>query len=69
MTVLDFVVWPETMIDNRNQLSKPIAEEILKKLDTEQKIQEDYNPFGDGHAADKIVELLGSIKWENNCFS
>lgn len=68
VTVLDFVVWPETMVDNRNQLSKPIAEEILEKLDAEQKIRGGYYPFGDGHAAVKIVELLEKtdIKKETN---
>ncbi|MCR5723149.1 MAG: UDP-N-acetylglucosamine 2-epimerase (non-hydrolyzing), partial [Lachnospiraceae bacterium] len=32
VTVLDFVVWPETMIGNRNQLSRPIASELLDRL-------------------------------------
>lgn len=58
VTVLDFVVWPETMVDNRNVLSKPVASEIIKKIQEEQFINEEYQPFGDGHAADKIVGLL-----------
>lgn len=61
VTVLDFVVWQETMVDNRNQLSKPIAEDILKKLNVTQQVKEEYHPFGDGHAAAKIVELLDKI--------
>ncbi|MCM1044007.1 MAG: UDP-N-acetylglucosamine 2-epimerase (non-hydrolyzing) [Candidatus Gastranaerophilales bacterium] len=62
VTVLDFVVWPETMIDGRNELSAPIAEEILDKLQREQYVAEDYVPFGDGHAAQKIVDALKKIE-------
>lgn len=62
VTILDFVVWPETMIDNRNELSKPIAEEIFEKLGHEQKIDPTYSPFGDGHSAKKIVKALEKYK-------
>lgn len=58
VTILDFVCWPETMVANRNELSHPIAEEILEKLSHEQKIKEAYQPFGDGHSAKRIVECL-----------
>ena len=58
VTVLDFVVWPETMIGNRNQLAKAIAEDIIEKLNTPQIVDENYQPFGDGHSAIKIVEML-----------
>lgn len=58
VTVLDFVVWPETMTGNRNVLSKPKAEEILEKLAEEQRIEEGCQPFGNGHAAEKIVRML-----------
>ena len=62
--VLDFVVWPETMVGNRNQLAKADHADILKKLDTTQTIDPDYQPFGDGHAAEKICEIIQ--KWERN---
>lgn len=62
VTILDFVVWPETMIDGRNELSTPVAKEILDKLRKEQYVKEDYVPFGDGHAAQKIVDALKKIK-------
>lgn len=62
MTVLDFVVWPETMINNRNELSSPIAREIVEKLENEQIIDPTYNPFGDGHSAEKIVAALEKIQ-------
>ena len=58
VTILNFVAWPETMIDNRNELSSPIAEEILEKLSHNQKVDEAYQPFGDGHSAEKIVNAL-----------
>lgn len=56
--VLDYVVWPETMVDNRNQLAKPDKSDILKKLSAEQHIDSNYMPFGDGHAAEKMCEII-----------
>lgn len=60
--VLDYVVWPETMVDNRNQLAKADHRDILEKLGKEQTIRPDYQPFGDGHAAEKICTIIR--KWE-----
>ena len=56
--VLDYVVWPETMVYNRNQLAKPNKEDILEKLSAKQYVDKDYKPFGDGHAAEKITQLI-----------
>lgn len=58
VTVLDFVVWPETMVGNRNQLAKTNASDILDKLNEEQVINNSYNPFGDAFSARKIVKEL-----------
>lgn len=58
VTILDFEVWPETMVDNRNQLSAPKSKEILTKLSSRQKVNVDYRPFGNGIAADMIVREL-----------
>ena len=58
VTVFDLVVWPETMVDKRNQLSKPEHAEILRKLAEEQTIDRAYKPFGDGRSAEKIVKIL-----------
>lgn len=58
VTILDFVCWPETMVNKRNQLSKPVCEEILAKLAEAQEIVQEYKPFGDGHSADKIVRAM-----------
>ena len=38
LLVMDHVVWPETMVDNRNQLARPDKNDILKKLSAEQHI-------------------------------
>lgn len=56
--VLDYVAWPETMVGNRNQLAKADHNDILKKLSAKQIIDPDYRPFGDGHAAEKICEII-----------
>lgn len=56
--VMDYVVWPETMVDNRNQLAKPDRKDILEKLSREQHVDPGYQPFGDGHAAEKMTELI-----------
>lgn len=60
--VLDFIVWPETMVDNRNQLAKADHKDILAKLSKEQNIDPAYQPFGDGHAAEKICRILGQYE-------
>ena len=58
VTILDFVVWQETMVNNRNTLSRPKADDIVRNLKIEQTIEDDYEPFGDGHSAEKIVNAL-----------
>lgn len=60
--ILDYVVWPETMVGNRNQLAKPNHIDILKKLKKQQILDDSYQPFGDGHAAKKICKIIN--KWE-----
>ena len=56
--VLDYPVWPETMVGNRNQLARADHKDILRKLSAEQVIDPAYQPFGDGHAADHICEII-----------
>ena len=58
VTVLDFVVWPETMENNCNVLAKPQKEDILQKLNREVVFDYSYQPFGDGHSAEKIVDII-----------
>ncbi|MCR4621551.1 MAG: UDP-N-acetylglucosamine 2-epimerase (non-hydrolyzing) [Clostridiales bacterium] len=60
--VLDYVVWPETMVGNRNQLAKANRYDILNKLSATQIIDPSYKPFGDGHAAERICKII--TEWE-----
>lgn len=62
--VLDYVVWPETMVGNRNQLAKADHDDILEKLSKTQFIEPSYQPFGDGHAAERICEIIE--EWEKS---
>ena len=62
VTIFDYVAWPETMVDNRNQLAKPDKRDILEKLSKKQVINPKNNPFGDGHSAKKIVEKISEFK-------
>lgn len=55
VTVFDHVAWPETMVDHCNQLAKPDKSDILAKLDTPVRFDPSYQPFGDGHSAEKIT--------------
>lgn len=58
VTILDFVCWPETMVDNRNQLARPETEDIIEKLSKTQTVDLNYQPFGDGHSAVRIVKAI-----------
>lgn len=60
VTVFDYVAWPETMVNNCNQLAKPDKTDILKKLGAEISFDAAYQPFGDGHSAEKIVKKIGA---------
>lgn len=58
VTVFDYVAWPETMVNNCNQLAKPDKTDILDKLCSEVHFDPSYQPFGDGHSGEKIVERI-----------
>lgn len=58
VTVLDFVVWPETMQGGCNVLSKPERQDILAKLGRTVVFDDAYQPFGDGNSAGKIVRKI-----------
>lgn len=58
VTIVDFVSWPETMVNHCNQLAKPDKADILKKLSVPVTFDSGYQPFGDGHSAEKIVERI-----------
>ena len=58
VTILDFEVWPETMVGGRNEICKPNKNAILRALGRPQHIEQTLQPFGDGHAALKIVRAF-----------
>ena len=58
VTVSKYVAWPETMVNRYNQLAKPDKTDILQKLGIEVSFDPAYQPFGDGHSAEKIVERI-----------
>ena len=58
VTVLDYVGWPETMVNGYNQLARPEKADILEKLSRPVTFDPAYQPFGDGHSAEKIVSEI-----------
>ena len=59
VTVFNDVIWPETMVSNRNQLAKPDKNDILEKLNKQQIVDDMYQPFGDGNSSERICfELM-----------
>lgn len=58
VTVMDHVCWPETMINDCNQLAHPDKMDILQKLNHKIDFKSDYQPFGDGHSSEKIVDII-----------
>ncbi len=60
VTVFGYAVWPETMTGNCNVLARPDAEEIARLLTVTPVWPQEANPFGDGHACEKIVALLNT---------
>lgn len=65
VTILNFVCWPETMVGCCNELSNPVKDEIIEKLDKEQSVEAGYMPFGDGNSAEKIVKAMETHLEEN----
>lgn len=62
VTVFDYVAWPETMVNDCNQLSKADTNDILQKCSMKPVFSDSYKPFGDGHACEKICDILRTIQ-------
>ena len=60
VTIFDHIVWPETMTEKRNQLSRPNKDEILKLLNEKVDFENYDYPFGDGHSSKRIIECIKS---------
>ncbi len=58
VTVFDHAVWPETMVGNCNVLASADAADIAGKLTLTPTWPTTDNPFGDGHACEKVVARL-----------
>lgn len=58
VTVFDYISWPETLVNHCNQMAKPDKTDILTKLSQPVSFDPAYQPFGDGHSAEKIVEKI-----------
>ncbi|HNW85660.1 MAG TPA: UDP-N-acetylglucosamine 2-epimerase (non-hydrolyzing) [Candidatus Limiplasma sp.] len=58
VTIFNYAVWPETMVNRCNVLAKPEQADIAQKLTVTPVWPTEANPFGDGHACEKIVALL-----------
>lgn len=58
VTIFDYAWWPETLDGGMNRLSKADKNEILQKLSLPAKVRSGYEPFGDGHACEKMKEII-----------
>lgn len=57
-TLLDFEVWPETMVANRNLLARPEKGSIEFAMGAAQEVDPSYMPFGDGRASSSIADAI-----------
>lgn len=62
ITLLENPLWPETFDGNMNQMCSPKNSDILEKLAVTPDFSKKVNQFGDGHAAEKITELISNYK-------
>lgn len=61
VTVREQTEWVETLCGNYNVLAHPETEDILEKVKNLTPKKAEHKPYyGDGHASEKIVELLRS---------
>lgn len=58
VTIFEKASWPQTLHKNRNQLAHPFKYDILEKLNSFQDLSDNYQPFGNGHAAEYILEKI-----------
>jgi len=69
MTVRDKAMFTKlanelTKQKNKIELAKiGVKEDILEKLSTRQTINPKYQPFGDGHSAERIMDII--LAWKN----
>ena len=55
-------MWVSSLSLFGRSLAKADHKDILEKLGREQTIDPNYQPFGNGHAAEKICEIIGKYE-------
>lgn len=66
VTLMDVVVIPATMVDNRNTLTPMKRASIVQTLKLEQRVDSSYLPFGDGRSSEKIVDEIEDFAKKNH---
>jgi UDP-N-acetylglucosamine 2-epimerase (non-hydrolysing)/UDP-GlcNAc3NAcA epimerase len=63
VSVINFAVWPETMVGDINQICPPKADEIISKLENKPNFSAKMGAFGfgDGNSAAKIASVLKDL--------
>ena len=61
VTLLEHVVWPETLGGHMNQMSKVEKSAILSALAVTPNPSAKGTPFGDGHAAERMTKILTTV--------
>ena len=64
VTLRDVISWPETVEFGWNRLISPLKDSLIIKdeiLSASETKGHDGNPFGDGHAAEKIAKILADL--------
>lgn len=64
VTVREQTEWVETLMGNHNILARTEKEDIVKKvMETEADMENKTAYYGDGHASEKICDLLDHMSW------
>lgn len=58
VTIFDYSWWPETLHNGMNRLVKAEKNDILDKLSMEAVVDDNYLPFGDGNACEKMCKII-----------
>ena len=62
VVLLEQAIWPQIMQHSIALLCKPVTKDILACLSVVPDFTKKTNPFGDGHAAEKIVDIINTFK-------
>ena len=65
VTVFDYIIWPETMAGNMNQMASADCRDISEKLMVTPVRNSRYQPFGNGEAGRKLLKILEQFEAKN----